>query len=331
MKTRRTRRPAGTRHRATALALALTAMPILAACSAPSSPTAPPPRATTATVHATPGASEPSRGGPAWLLTRSALSQLLADPVVRDKLRRSRIYEILRPGQQALADMAAEPVVTFTSAAALEGAVSGGRLGTGIYGVLYDPEAWSFTPAAEQRDPVRAAAQAASMAHAHGLRLIVTPGLDLTAVLDPGGQGPRWRRFLALNLAGQLARVADVIELQAQGLERDATLYASFVRVATSQAGAANSRVSVLAGLSTNPPGASVDSRHLTADVDATRSAVAGYWLNIPGQGPRCPTCNPARPDIAIQVLRQLGLRAQPQAQPGLTSFGQHPVQACWR
>ena len=149
------------------------------------------------------------------------------------------------------------------------------------------------------------------MAHAHGLRLIVTPGLDLTAVLDPGGQGPRWRRFLALNLAGQLARVADVIELQAQGLERDATLYASFVRVATSQAGAANSRASVLAGLSTNPPGASVDSRHLTADVDATRSAVAGYWLNIPGQGPRCPTCNPARPDIAIQVLRQLGLRAQ--------------------
>jgi hypothetical protein len=102
-------------------------------------------------------------------------------------------------------------------------------------------------------------------------------------------------------------------------------LYASFVRVATSQAGAANSRVSVLAGLSTNPPGASVDSRHLTADVDATRSAVAGYWLNIPGQGPRCPTCNPARPDIAIQVLRQLGLRAQPQTQPGVTSFGQHP------
>ena len=227
--------------------------------------------------------------------------------MVRDKLRRSRIYEILRPGQQALADIAAEPVVTFTSAAALEGAVSGGRLGTGIYGVLYDPEAWSFTPAAEQRDPVRAAAQAASMAHAHGLRLIVTPGLDLTAVLDPGGQGPRWRRFLALNLAGQLARVADVIELQAQGLERDTTLYASFVRVATSQAGAANSRVSVLAGLSTNPPGASVDTRHLTADVDATRSAVAGYWLNIPGPGPRCPTCNPARPDIAIQVLRQLG------------------------
>jgi hypothetical protein len=65
--------------------------------------------------------------------------------------------------------------------------------------------------------------------------------------------------------------------------------------------------ISVLAGLSTNPTGAPVDSQHLTAAIDATRSAVTGYWLNIPGQGARCPTCNPARPDIAIQVLRQYG------------------------
>jgi hypothetical protein len=236
------------------------------------------------------------------------LSQLLADAVVRGKLRRSRIYEVLQPGQQALVGVAAEPVVSFASAAALENAVSGGRLGPGIYGVLYDPEAWPFTPAAEQRDPVRAAAQAAAVAHAHGLRLIVTPGLNLTTVLDPGSRGPRWRQFLALNLAGQLARHADVIELQAQSLERDNGLYATFVRTATSQAGAANPRISVLAGLSANPPGAPVDSQNLTEAIDATRSTVAGYWLNIPGQGPRCPTCNPARPDIAIQTVRELRL-----------------------
>jgi hypothetical protein len=111
-----------------------------------------------------------------------------------------------------------------------------------------------------------------------------------------------------LNLAGRLARRADVIELQAQSLERDNGLYATFVRTATSQAGAANPRISVLAGLSANPPGAPVDSQNLTAAIDATRSTVAGYWLNIPGQGPRCPTCNPARPDIAIQTVRDLGL-----------------------
>jgi hypothetical protein len=63
----------------------------------------------------------------------------------------------------------------------------------------------------------------------------------------------------------------------------------------------------VLAGLSTNPPGAAVDTQHLTSAIGATRSVVDGYWLNIPGQGPRCPTCNASRPDIAIQILQQLG------------------------
>ena len=200
--------------------------------------------------------------------------------------------------------MAAEPVVTFASAAALEDAVSRGQLRGGIYGVLYDPEAWSFTPVAEQRDPVRAAVRAAAVAHAHGLRLIVAPGLNLTTVLDPAGQQPRWQKFLSLHLAGQLARAADVIEVQAQSLERDTVAYASFVRTATSQATAANPGIAMLAGLSTNPPGAPVDGQHLAAAIQATRSAVAGYWLNIPSPGPRCPTCQAARPDIAIQVLR---------------------------
>jgi hypothetical protein len=62
----------------------------------------------------------------------------------------------------------------------------------------------------------------------------------------------------------------------------------------------------VLAGLSTNPPGAPVDSQHLTAAIRATRFMVDGYWLNIPGPGARCPTCNAPRPDIAIRTLRAL-------------------------
>jgi hypothetical protein len=278
------------------LMLALGAAAVLTACSAGSSRTPPEP-GTSSAVQAPPS-------GPAWLLTRSALSQLLADPAARDELRSSRVYEILQPGQRALAGVAAEPVVTFASAAALEDAVSRGQLRGGTYGVLYDPEAWSFTPVAEQRDPVRAAVRAAAVAHAHGLRLIVAPGLNLTTVLDPAGQQPRWQKFLSLHLAGRLARTADIIDVQAQSLERDTVAYASFVRTATAQATAANPGIAVLAGLSTNPPGAPVDGQHLTAAIQATRSAVAGYWLNIPGPGARCPTCHAARPDIAIQVLR---------------------------
>jgi hypothetical protein len=60
----------------------------------------------------------------------------------------------------------------------------------------------------------------------------------------------------------------------------------------------------VLAGLSTNPPGAAVDSQQLTAAIRATSRVVNGYWLNVPGRGPLCPTCNAPRPDIGSQVLR---------------------------
>jgi hypothetical protein len=234
------------------------------------------------------------------------LSQLIADPAVRARLQCALVYEILQPGQQPLAGITAKPVVTFASATALEDAVTGGRLPAWTYGVLYDPEAWSFTPVAEKRDPVQAATRAAVVAHGYGLRLIVAPALNLTTVLAPGHRQPRWRTFLDLNLVARLAEVADIVEIQAQSLERDTATYRAFVRAATSQASAANPQVTMLAGLSTNPPGAPVDGRQLMAAIRATRSMVDGYWLNVPGQGPRCPTCNAPRPDIAIQTLQSL-------------------------
>jgi hypothetical protein len=246
------------------------------------------------------------RGTAAWLLTRMALSQVIADGGARTVLRASHVYELLRPGQQPLPGVIADPVITFASAATLEHAVESGRVPPGTYGVMYDPEAWSFTPLSEQRNPVAAADRAAAAAHAHGLRFVVAPALNLTTILARGC-GPRWQAFLDLGLVGKMAEVADVVELQAQSLERDTATYAAFVRAATSQADAARPGITVLAGLSTNPPGDPVNTQHLMSVIQATRSVVDGYWLNIPGQGPRCPTCNAPRPDIAIQTLKQLG------------------------
>lgn len=278
---------------------------LLAACTSGSSgsPGAP---ATSPTARA-PAPSASSGSAPAWLLTRSALSQLAGNPEVRLRLESTRVFEILQPGQQPLPGIAADTVVTFASATTLEQAVTGGQIPSGTYGVLYDPEAWSFTPPGEQRDPMGAAARAAAVVHAHGLRLFVTPALNLTTILAPRSRQSRWQAFLGLGILGQLARTADFVEFQAQSLERDTTVYTAFVRAATAQAKAANPRVTVLAGLSTNPPGAPVDSAHLTSAIQATQSIVSGYWLNIPGQGPRCLTCNAPRPDIAIEVLRQAG------------------------
>ena len=62
------------------------------------------------------------------MLTRAALAQLAAEPAVLAGLRRSRVLEILQPGQQPLAVADAQPVVTFSSVAGMEQAVSGGQL-----------------------------------------------------------------------------------------------------------------------------------------------------------------------------------------------------------
>jgi hypothetical protein len=251
-----------------------------------------------------PAAGPLPHGRVVWMLTRAALAELVADPVIRSGLDGAPVYEIVQPGEEPLAGFDAAVTVPFPSLAALSHAITGGRLPAGTRAVLYDPEAWSFTPAAEQRDPVPAAARAAGLARAHGLQFIVAPALNLTAVLARGSAAPRWRQFLDLRLAAEMAKVADIVELQAQSLERDRGTYATFVREAAAQARAAHPGVTVLAGLSTNPPGAFVGSDQLVAAIDASRAFVDGYWLNIPGPGLRCPTCNQKRPDVGIEALR---------------------------
>jgi hypothetical protein len=242
-------------------------------------------------------------GQAAWMMTRAALSTMMSASTVGTRLKQKHIYEILQPGQQPLPGVSAVPVVTFSSVADLRTALADRQIPQGAGAVLYDDENWPFTPTAEQQNPVQAATQAADLAHSHGLQLIVAPALDLLHVLAPGTPGQDWQRYIRLGLAGAMAKVADVVELQAQSLERDPGTYAAFVSQATAQARAANPRVTMLAGLSTNPPGTGVTTSMLTSAIAMSQSAVDGYWLNIPGPGPRCPACNAPQPAIGAAVL----------------------------
>jgi hypothetical protein len=273
-------------------------LPMIAGCGSTSG------GATTATAltgaHEAAAPVSPSSG---WLMTRQALSEVITNPTALQRLDANPIDELLAPGQTPLGGVSARIVVSFSSAATLRAAVLDGGLPPHTYGVLFDPEAWAFTPAYEQQHPVLAATAAAATAHDHGLRFFVAPALNLVTVLTPSGHGSRAAEFLAQRLPGRVGHDADVVELQSQSLERNTAVYGAFVAAGAREARAANPRVRVLAGLSTNPPGAPVTLAQLRADVAATRTSAQGYWLNIPGQGSRCPTCNPANPGIAVALI----------------------------
>jgi len=168
----------------------------------------------------------------------------------------------------------------------------------GVAAVLYDPEAWEFTPKPEQQHPDEYACKIAAALHAQHKLLIVAPGTDLI-----GGGPNRYDRFVQAKIPGAMARCADVYEIQAQGTEMDVAQYQSYVRQASEQARSANPHIVVLAGLSTNPTGKVVTGAQLFAAVKAVSAYVSGYWLNIPGGGAACPTCGQPKPQVAADLL----------------------------
>ena len=179
-------------------------------------------------------------------------------------------------------------------------------IGRDVRGILYDNEGWDFTPAEEQRDPRTFMRMSAQLVHAHHLLFIAAPAVTLTRVLAPGPE-KRYDAYLRLHLAADSARFSDVYNIQAQGSERNLERYSTFVKSAAEQARAANPKVVVLAGISTNPSGQRVTADDILNAITSTRSYVDGYWFNIPKPSAYCPGCNDFRPDLAIQVFQRLG------------------------
>jgi hypothetical protein len=196
-------------------------------------------------------------------------------------------------------------VLSFTSLAAIRQALAGG-LPSDVRGILYDIEAWSLTPAAEQANPLRSIATAAGLVHGAGLRFIAAPGVDLMGRLYPG-RGPYNRVYVTSQFGGDASASADVFVIQAQTYQNDPATYGDFVRQVAAQARTTHPGLIVLAGLSTGPHGEPTTAGAMLAAVAATNGAADGYWLNIPGPGPQCPSCGPPTPGIALAFLRKLG------------------------
>lgn len=289
------------------------------------------------------GATGASPVGLTWILTRRGLSQLIVDATAEEILVTGRIYELVPDGKELLPGIEAIEAMSFGSYAAMAAAVDTG-LPPGTGALLYDPEHWQFTPMNEQLDVGGYVSLARDLVSSRGLELIAAPAVTLTKVLGPAPRGwapapvveaatrsgttsslaagrrhqpssqggwlsralrgrDRYDDYLACGLAS-LAAPADVVVVQAQQAQRDHVRYQRFVEGAVAQVREVNRSARVLAGVSTNPPGDPVTAAQLAAAMRSVLHLVDGFWLNVPSPGPRCPTCNPSRPDIGIAALR---------------------------
>lgn len=175
-----------------------------------------------------------------------------------------------------------------------------------VRAILYDPEAWEFTPRDQQLHPAEYACKLAAIVHAQHRLLIVTPATNLIGVIDPSSKANhnRYDRFVAVNIAGGMARCADVYEILAQGSEMNTAKFSSYVHAIAAQARRANPNIVLLAGISTNPSGQKVTADGVYAAVKSVSDVVSGYWLNIPAGGAYCPRCGEPQPEVAARLLQ---------------------------
>ena len=87
------------------------------------------------------------------------------------------------------AGYATTPVLSYTSYAQFQSDIQNGAITYPYKWVMYDPELWSQTPVSEQQNPVKYMTLFGQLAHAHGLKVIQAPALDLACV--PGSVLPR--------------------------------------------------------------------------------------------------------------------------------------------
>ena len=195
---------------------------------------------------------------------------------------------------------------TYTSYQAIVAALANGTLPGKYKAVIYDNEAWSLTPLAEQQDPNTYEQLVATVLHANGLRYIAAPAADIVRATGTLVNDSVYDTYISRNIAGNAATYADVVDIQAQGNEWDIARFSSFVSQATQQARQANPHVMVFAGISTNPNGQLVSGRQLDRAYSAVKTTVDGYWLNIPSQSTACPNCGDPQPGVGYSLLQQI-------------------------
>jgi len=250
-------------------------------------------------------------GKPSWIVADWAIADMnkagLSSSLMTYFFDNPQTYLIVHSGETKVdaALPGATRVQRFTNFPDLQAAISQGTLLSGVSAVMYDNEAWSFTPPNEKANPVQYALQAEALAHQHNLKFVFTPAVNL-AMLGPAANASqdKYANYLAQNMAAG-SRASDVFDIQSQQAE-GTPQFASFVHQAVAQARAANPRAILTAGIGPNPGGRAVTAAQVLDALQSARADVSGFWLNLPAGTPQCPQCGTVQPQIAVQVLQSL-------------------------
>ena len=250
-----------------------------------------------------------------WMFHRGpGVAAGAADAGASRALANTAPYILRKPGDNLVVPPAWKAILVAPcqSFASIQEGLEQHTFAPGVRGILYDYEKWQFTPEDEQRNPAGYVKRAAALVHAAGLLFLTSPSANLVKVMAPDTGRPdadMFDAYLQLGIAADAARYADVYVIQTQRALRDTELSASFVQQAAAQARAANPRVEVIAGVSTNPIGRRVVSDDIVRLIGETRNVVDGYWMNIPTRNDYSPGITEYRPDIAIDVIRRVAGR----------------------
>ncbi len=153
------------------------------------------------------------------------------------------------------AGYATTPVLNYTSYAKFSADVKSGAIKYPYKWVMYDPEDWAKTPVGEQQNPVKYMKLFGQLAHAHGLKAVEAPAMDLCWV--SGSAYPRtsgetcahW--YTRVNIAGAAATDGNLYVLQDESNTTNLSVYDSLYTTSAAQARKANPAITVYSEVST--------------------------------------------------------------------------------
>jgi hypothetical protein len=242
-----------------------------------------------------------------WIMSAAVLAELRAqdaDHAVTDLLNHPTTFVTITKAGEIPSGWTVTPTQTFTSSAVLHDAVVQHQLLPGVQAVLLDIESWGLSPKQDKDDVVSAYMGAFTVAHAHGLQLVATPGVDLASAIAAQQHIPAWQAYLDdLRLPERIAPYADVFEVQSQSQEGTPSTFATLLSRGRAQAKGANPSVVFFGGVSTNPNGQEMTADGMLAAVRATGGEVTRYWLNDPRPSQACPKCTGPHAAMALAFL----------------------------